>query len=185
MTLSKTFGLLCAAALLPALTSCLGDDDKTDYTQWKADNEKYITDAEAEKLPDGTARYSRLTPAWAPGGWSLIEWHTDRAATEKYLTPRDNSLVDVKYRLRDINGNVLDSSYDRRVPADSIYRTRPNATVVGFWSALTSMHIGDSVTVVVPWTAGYGASASGSVKPYSTLIFDLKLVDIVAYDTPF
>lgn len=185
MTLRNIFGLLCGALLLPMMTSCLGDDDKPNYTQWKADNEKYVADAETEKLADGSLRFSRLTPVWSPGGWSLIQWHNDRALTSQYLSPRDNSLVDVKYCLHDIEGNVIDSSYANRVPADSIYRTRPNATVVGFWSALTAMHIGDSVTVVVPWTAGYGASASGSVKPYSTLIFDLKLVDIVAYETPF
>lgn len=185
MNPNKTFGFLCAGALLFSLTSCLGEDGKTDYTQWRSDNEKYVADAETKRLEDGSLQYTRLTPLWSTSGWSLIQWHNDRSLTSQYLTPRDNSLVDVKYELRDIEGNVLDSSYSRHVPADSIYRTRPNSTVVGFWSALTSMHIGDSVTVVVPWTAGYGATASGSVKPYSTLIFDLKLVNIVAYDTPF
>ncbi len=184
--MKKNLIALALTSLLPlaSLTSCLNDDDTVDYTGWKQSNEEYVEKA-ASETDAGAPVYERLTPSWAPNAWSLIRWHNDRSLTQKYLSPRDNSLVDVKYRLRDIDGNVLDSSYSRRVPADSIFRTRPNATVVGFWSALTSMHIGDSVTVVVPWNAGYGASAQGNVKPYSTLIFDLKLVNIVAYDTPY
>ena len=40
-----------------------------------------------------------------------------------------------------------------------------------------SMHRGDHWTVYIPYQLGYGASASGMVPAYSTLIFDLRLVD--------
>ena len=40
-----------------------------------------------------------------------------------------------------------------------------------------SMHRGDHWTVYIPHQLGYGTSASGTVPAYSTLIFDLRLVD--------
>ena len=45
------------------------------------------------------------------------------------------------------------------------------------------MHIGDSVRVVIPYNVGYGTTADGSVKAYSNLEFDLKLVGIPFYET--
>ena len=49
--------------------------------------------------------------------------------------------------------------------------------VDGITTALMSMHRGDHWTVYIPYQLGYGASASGMVPAYSTLIFDLRLVD--------
>ncbi len=49
--------------------------------------------------------------------------------------------------------------------------------VDGFTTALMSMHRGDHWTVYIPYQLGYGTSAAGTVPAYSTLIFDLRLVD--------
>ena len=54
---------------------------------------------------------------------------------------------------------------------------KPISLVDGFTTALMSMHRGDHWTVYIPYQLGYGASASGAVPAYSTLIFDLRLVD--------
>ena len=54
---------------------------------------------------------------------------------------------------------------------------KPVSLVDGFTTALMSMHRGDHWTVYIPYQLGYGASASGAVPAYSTLIFDLRLVD--------
>ena len=64
----------------------------------------------------------------------------------------------------------------------SIFRCKPNEMITGFWAATTNMEIGDSVTAVIPYTSGYGVTGSGAILPYSTLIFNIKLVDIAAYD---
>ncbi|MDE6074493.1 MAG: FKBP-type peptidyl-prolyl cis-trans isomerase, partial [Muribaculaceae bacterium] len=48
--------------------------------------------------------------------------------------------------------------------------------------ALEKMHVGDSVEVIIPYQAGYGASSSGSILPYSTLRFGIKLVNIPYYE---
>lgn len=54
-----------------------------------------------------------------------------------------------------------------------------SATVDGFSTALQQMHRGDYWRVYIPSDLGYGASgsSSGAVLGYSTIVFDLLLVD--------
>ena len=96
-----------------------------------------------------------------------------------------NSTIDMKYHGRLITGEAFDSSYLRTQPRDSIFRTKLNNTINGWIIGVSQMHIGDSCTIVIPYLQGYGASGSGSgIKPYSNLIFDVKLVDIPGYEKP-
>lgn len=177
--------LAAAAAVLLLLPSCLGDDNTTDlneYEEWRVENLDYLTKAAAETT-DGKLKYEKIVPDWCTGNYILMQWHNDRSLTANNLRPLSNSWVDVKYQVTDINGNVMDSSYSNKTPADSIFRMQPNGTVLGFWTAVTNMHVGDSVTAILPYDTGYGAYGSGSIQPYSTLIFGIKLVDIVRYET--
>lgn len=177
--------LMAAASLAPLLTSCLSDDDTPSYTDWRERNEKYVTEAQSKLDDSGNPVYTRIANEWAPSAWVLMDWHNDRSLTSGNLQPRDNSTVNVKYAVKDIDGNLLDSSYSMSTAAgDSIYQCKPSQNIVGFWRALTAMHVGDSVTVVIPWVAAYGVMGSGSIKPYSTLLFDIKLVDIPAFEIP-
>ena len=179
MKLSLIF--LTLTALL-TLSSCL-DDNEVDYTQWRADNEKFITDAEAE-TKDGVKVYTRLTPPWAPSTFVLATWLNDRSENADELIPLDNSLVHVKYALDDINGNRISDSYSNKTYGDGIYQTRPNQNIFGFWYVLTRMRKGDHVKCVMPATAAYGDVTYGSIPPYSTLVYDIELVDIKAYEVP-
>ena len=49
--------------------------------------------------------------------------------------------------------------------------------------AMMNMHVGDSCSVIVPYQQGYGSVTMGKVKPFSTLVFDIKLVSIYGYET--
>lgn len=174
----KNFGFLALTSILLTLSSCLNsDDDIEDYSEWLTQNTEYINKAEAS----GT--YTKLVPKWDQASFVLMQWHNDRSLTSGTLTPLDNSTIDVKYLLTNIKGDTIDSSYKLTTYGDSIFRCRPNEMVTGFWAACTSMHVGDTVTAVIPYTAGYGLSGSGSIPPYSTLIFQIKLDSIVAYET--
>lgn len=174
---------LIASILLPmSLTSCLGGDDNTvDYQQWIEQNEKYISDAQAETDDDGNPVYQKIVPSWCPGVYILAKWHNDRSLTAGNLVPMDNSTVDVIYKCEYVNDVVLDSSYSNTTYGDSIYRCKPLDNIVGFWTMLTNMHVGDSVTCIIPMNAAYGA-ASSSVIPYSTLVYHMKLKNIHHYE---
>ncbi len=182
--------ILHAAALLlvaPCMTSCLSDDDDSyDYTAWKNENEAYYARMEDTVGADNKKVFEKITPVWAPGVTILAQWHNDRSLTASNLSPMDNSTVKVQYVASYVNGVTLDSSswphsgssWDL---SDSTYICKPSDNIVGFWAMLTNMHVGDSVTCVIPSNAAYGASSS-STLPYSTLIYHMKLKAIKAYE---
>lgn len=161
----------CAAALL-LLPSCL-ESDVQNYDEWRAQNDAYLTSV-------NTSLFERYVPDWAPEHYIFMRWHNDRTLTERNLVPISTSTVKVKYEMEDINGTKLGNSY--KANGDSIYQSRINANIVGFQAALTNMHVGDSVTVILPYNTAYGKTQNGNVKPYSDLIYHLKLVEIVAYE---
>ena len=51
--------------------------------------------------------------------------------------------------------------------------------VTGFATALMNMHTGDRWTVYIPYALGYGVTESSNIPGYSTLRFDITLVDFV------
>lgn len=173
----KSIKTLIAVLLAPLmLSSCLGgDDDYTvDYSEWIEQNEKYLSETEADPS------FEKVVPTWCPGVYVLAKWHNDRTLTQSNLVPMDNSTVDVIYQVEYVNGVELDNSYSNTANGDSIYQCKPLDNIVGFWAMLTNMHVGDSVTCVIPSNAGYGNT--GSVVPYSTLIYHMKLKGIHYYE---
>ncbi len=180
----RNFGFLALPAMLFTLSSCLGDDtDSSDYSEWRTQNLEYFDNAKAATI-NGVKVYEEVTPVWDNATTILMKWHNDRTKTQDNLVPISNSTIDVKYILTTIEGDTIDSSYSQTTYGDSIYRCQPNNLITGFQIAVTNMHVGDSITTVIPYTAGYGYYGSGDVLPYSTLIFGIKLVDINAWETP-
>jgi FKBP-type peptidyl-prolyl cis-trans isomerase len=177
--------LAAVAALFPAaaLTGCT-DDDTDDGSLWREQNTQWVEKEAARTDETGQPYYQKIVPGWAPSTSVLMRWHNDRSLTASRLSPLDNSTVDVKYELKDIEGNVLQNSYSSTTYGDSIYRSRPCQNITGFWAALVQMHEGDSVTAIMPASAAYGAQASGKVKAWSTLVYTIKLKRIHAYETP-
>lgn len=171
------------ASLLLLLNSCLDDNDADD-TQWIDDNRQYLLDCENKVDASGNKVFEKIVPSWAPGTYVLMQWHNDRTKTEKNLSPLDNSTVYVTYELQNVKGETLQTSFSSTQYGDSIYCTRPNQNIIGFWAALTNMHVGDSVTMVIPSSAAYGNTAHGTVPAYSTLVYGVKLKAIPAYQIP-
>ena len=164
------------AAAISMLTSCLGKSIADEYKDWRETNIDWY------QQQGNSGQYTRLTAPWDPSATTLIRWHNDTMLTKGNLKPLITSTVDVKYHLRLYNGTPVDSSYYLTSPADSIYRSVLNQNVEGWMIALTRMHVGDSCTVIVPFPQGYGSYKKSDVLvPYSTLVFDIKLVDIYKY----
>lgn len=74
-----------------------------------------------------------------------------------------------------LDGTVFDSSVDRGAPA-----TFPvNGVIKGWTEALQIMPIGSKWKLYIPSHLAYGAKGSdGKIKPYSTLIFEIELLNI-------
>lgn len=183
MNVKKSLIQLAAGILLASsLSSCLGDNDNSyDYKEWIQQNETYLAEKEAATDANGNKLFEKIVPTWCPGVYVLAQWHNDRSLTASNLVPMDNSTCDVIYECSYVNDTELDSSYKNTTNGDSIYRCKPSDNIVGFWTMLTNMHVGDSVTCVIPMNAAYGASST-SVVPYSTLVYHMKLKAIHAYE---
>lgn len=175
--------IMAGAAAMLVMPSCLKDDE-VDYTQWRQDNDEYVAEMEALTNPDGTKVYTRVEPTWYPGGYILMCWHNDREETSKGVPPLYNSTCNTIYHCRTLT-EAVDSSYTLTTTAgDSIYQCRPSHVIPGYGAALMNMCPGDSCTVIIPYAMGYTDIGSGSVKPYSTLIYDMKLVSVPKYQLP-
>ena len=177
------YSALLLAGACVTLSSCLGDEPSADK-EWKQKNDAWMVEKEAETDAYGQKVYTRVNCDWDPSAYVLMKWHNDRALTEKNLSPISTSTINVKYRVQNIDGLGLDSSYRRTVPADSIYQCVLNTNIQGWVIALGAMHVGDSCTVLIPYNQAYGLNSRGSIKGYSNLVFDVKLVDIPALEKP-
>jgi len=90
--------------------------------------------------------------------------------------PASDQMVKVDYEGRLIDGTVFDSSIERGEPVEFPL----NAVIPGWTEALTMMPVGSEWEIYVPQELAYGAQPGGNViKPFSALIFKVKLLDIV------
>lgn len=176
---------ICAALALPLLvmTGCGMNDDVSkadqDAKEWRALNNAYITEAESA-MKDGVKEYEKVIPSWMPTGFVLMKWHNDRELTKNNLVPLYTSTVQVIYEGKLVNGTVFDKSSNYF--ADAVYTSQPSENIIGMGIAMTNMHVGDSVTVVIPADLAYGATGSGSIRGYSTLIFNMRLKGIASFE---
>ena len=55
---------------------------------------------------------------------------------------------------------------------------RLNELITGWATALREMPVGSRWEIVIPYHLGYGSRSAGTIKAYSTLIFDIRLLDV-------
>lgn len=85
-------------------------------------------------------------------------------------------LVSVHYEGRLIDGTVFDSSHNRGEPIEFV--VGQGWVIPGWDEGITMMHIGGKATLVIPSHLAYGDRApSPLIPPFSTLIFDVEVVD--------
>ena len=162
--------LLC---LLGVNTACSDDDDDT---QLEVDEEWRKLNDEAFSAQAKDPEFQKLE-SQSEAGYILYKVLKEGESTEPiYYT----SQVEVYYKGTFIDGTVFDDGlFEHGAPA--VFA--PSGVVDGFGTALQHMHPGDRWLIWIPQQMGYGSTGStaGSVtiKPYTTLIFDLEVVRVV------
>ena len=90
--------------------------------------------------------------------------------------PQASDRVKVNYEGRLIDGTVFDASARHGgEPAEFT----PQQVIKGWTEALTMMPVGSKWRLFIPSELAYGNRDTGQIKPFSTLIFDVELVEIV------
>jgi len=90
--------------------------------------------------------------------------------------PTVTDVVRVHYEGSLVNGTVFDSSYARGEPIEFSL----SAVIPGWAEGLQLMNTGSTYRLFIPSDLGYGPQGAGpQVPPYSTLIFEVELIDIV------
>ena len=103
-----------------------------------------------------------------PGG---VQVKIERAGTGETASLR--STVGYVYKASYINGKLAESSRGEVVEA-----------VVGSLSSglvqvFTTLPVGTKCKAYIPWQLAYGARGSNNVPPYSALVYDIEIVEIV------
>jgi FKBP-type peptidyl-prolyl cis-trans isomerase FklB len=134
--------------------------DKILYKDWIQQNEDFLA---KNKERQGVT----VTP-------SGLQYEVVKMGTG--AKPTTESTVKVHYVGTLINGTEFDSSVRRNEPA-----VFPVANIIPGWKeVLQLMPVGSKFNVWLPQNIAYGSMAQGEViKPFSTLVFEIELLDIV------
>lgn len=90
-------------------------------------------------------------------------------------TPAATDRVKVHYHGTLVDGTVFDSSVQRGSPAEFGL----NQVIKGWTEGLQLMPVGSKYILYVPQELGYGAQNQGTIQPFSTLIFEVELLEIL------
>ena len=133
--------------------------NKTLFKDYIAENEKFLAD---NKLKAGV----NVTP-------SGIQYEVIKMGTGE--KPTAESTVKVHYSGTLIDGTVFDSSVGKE-PAEF-----PLSSVIPGWTeAVQLMPVGSKFRIWLPSELAYGSNGAGeAIKPFSTLIFEVELLEIV------
>ncbi len=129
------------------------------YGAYKAECEKYLVDnakkAGVKALANGV-QYKVIKEGEGP-------------------IPSDTARVKLNYEGKTIDGKVFDSSFKRGEPVEMMVRQN----IPGFCEAVTHMPVGSTWEVYIPADQAYGSREMGDIKPFSTLIFKVELLEIL------
>ncbi|MBP1663493.1 MAG: peptidylprolyl isomerase FKBP-type [Bacteroidetes bacterium] len=133
-------------------TSCEKEDK---YIDWKVLNERWL---EQHKNDPGF----KVTESGLCYKVIRLGNPNDRKATS-------TSFINVNYEGKLINDSIFDESEQ--------YQNYLSNMISGWQEGVIKMHTGDIYQFYIPWELGYGKDGSGSIPPYSTLIFQVELVN--------
>jgi FKBP-type peptidyl-prolyl cis-trans isomerase len=89
--------------------------------------------------------------------------------------PSISNTILAHYTGKFTDDTIFDSSYSRGVPAEfPVYGVIP-----GWTEGLQLMSVGSKYKFIIPSELGYGPNGWGNIPPYSTLIFEVELIDIL------
>lgn len=153
--------IAAVAAGLYFFTSCMSDDKEVSYEENLKNGVEYL---EANAKREGV-----ITTDSGLQYEVLVEGRTDGKS------PKATDLVRCHYQGTLIDGKIFDSSYISGSPI--VFSL--NQVIRGWTEGLQYMKEGAKYRFFIPYQLGYGASGVGTIPPYSTLIFEVELIEVL------
>lgn len=89
--------------------------------------------------------------------------------------PKPGSSVKVHYTGYLLDGTKFDSSVDRGQPLE--FPIAQGRVIAGWDEGISYMRKGETGVLIIPSKLGYGERGSGKIPPFSTLVFEVELID--------
>ena len=175
--------------LLPLFTSCSESSDTVDeFADWQSRNEVYF---EQQYQLHQTHSAPDIIKKWTVDEATEVG-HTDCVLIDRLVsgngtvTPLFTDTVQVHYSGRLIpsvsypSGYVFDQSWRGTFDEATAVPTEfglSSDLILGFSTALQHMHKGDKWRIIIPYQLGYKGVAKTGIPAYSTLIYEVTLVD--------
>ncbi len=141
-----------------AITKKQEEMEKSKYTATVQAGEKFLAENKTKSGVKTTAsglQYEVITPGTG-------------------AQPKASDQVTVNYKGTLLNGTTFDSSYDRGESATFGL----NQVIKGWTEGLQLMQEGAKYRFFIPYNLAYGGRATGSITPFSTLIFEVELIKV-------
>lgn len=160
--ISRTIVYLCVFAFLISLSSCFNDDDpRTQAQELQELNELIMVLHQEGNDVDTTSLGVYYITHTKGEGPLAVEGDTVSIEYEGFLT----------------DGSRFDGSADWAPNGIWEFVYGEQSLILGFNEAISYMNKGAEMEFIIPSNLGYGAYGTGSIGPYQTLIFGVKLTD--------
>jgi FKBP-type peptidyl-prolyl cis-trans isomerase len=107
-----------------------------------------------------------------PGGMYIVHLEDgDGAQAEK------GKKVSVHYTGKLLNGEIFDSSLNRGQPIQVTLGA--NQVIQGWETGIPELKVGGKALLIIPFDMGYGDRPAGTIPPYSTLLFEVELMEVM------
>ncbi|GAB1416662.1 hypothetical protein MASR2M117_20680 [Paludibacter sp.] len=135
------------------LSAC--EEDK--YGDWKILNEQWLNNLKEthKNDPDFIVTESGLC-------YKIIH-------KGQHAKPYSGSLITARYTGKFVTGKSFDSG---------TYKNYLSSSIKGWQEGILKITNGGRIKLYVPYSLGYGTKSSGAIPPYSTLEFDVELLDV-------
>jgi len=177
------FGEMGRGNIVPPFSTLIYDVEIVDV-QTKADYEKEQTETkkkEAVKKESAKKNESILRQKYLQDNKITVKptadglYYVEKAkGTGTQATP--GKKVKVHYTGTLLNGKKFDSSRDKNQPFE--FTLGKNQVIKGWDEGIAMMKKGGKAILIVPSTIGYMERDMGEIPPYSTLVFDVELIDV-------
>jgi len=178
------FGEMGRGNAVPPYTTLVYDVEivdvqtKADYEKEQADvKKKEVQKQESAKKDESVLRQkylqdNKITAKPTASGLYYIE---QAKGTGVQAVP--GKKVKVHYTGTLLNGTKFDSSRDRKEPFE--FTLGKGQVIKGWDEGIAMMKKGGKAILIVPSSIGYGERDMGEIPPYSTLVFDVELIDVM------